>query len=316
MTTRKQSNIALALVLSGLAAMAALAGCSATNTATHEGQVTFATPEKAVAALGAFAGTGDIKRAEEIFGASGVELLRSGDDVADRQGALHAKELIQEKVAFEEKDKKTTVALFGNEAWPFPIPLVKERGGWRFDTEAGREEIENRRIGRNELSVLATLHAVVDAQREYFAGRHDGRSRTYAQRVISTKGKQDGLYWPTPEGKPASPLGPFVAEATAEGYSSGNTEPKPYHGYYYRILTAQGANAPGGAKSYLDARGAMTNGFAMIAWPAKYGNSGVMTFVVDQRGLVYQKDLGDETASAAAAITAFDPDESWTPTGD
>lgn len=322
MNTKMQNDIGHVLIALGFAGIAALSGCAATNTeqaaalAVASGQATFRTPEEAIQALDALAGSGDAKRAEELFGASGVELIGSGGAVADRNSALEVKRLIREKVAFEDGQDQTKVALFGNEAWPFPIPLVKERGGWRFDAEGGREEIENRRIGSNELSVLATLHATVDAQEEYFAGRHGGRSRTYAKRFFSTAGKQDGLYWPTDENEPASPLGPLVAEATEEGYSANNTEPQPYHGYYYRLLTAQGPNAPGGAKSYLDAKGALTKGFAIIAWPAEHGNSGVMTFVVNEQGLVFQKNIGAETGTAAAAITAFDPDESWEPTGD
>lgn len=313
MNTSMKQRIALGLVPVALSAMTALSGCA---TGGGHGQMTFGTPEKAVLALGAAAGSGDQKKLEEIFGRDSAEVLSSGDDVADQQGALKARDAIAQKVTFEDRDSKTKVAVIGDDAWPFPIPLVKERGGWRFDTEAGVEEIENRRVGRNELSVLATLHAIVDAQAEYFAGRHDGRTKTYAGKLISSDGKQDGLYWPTPEGKPESPLGPLVADAEAEGYTPGEGEPEPYHGYFYRILKAQGASAPGGAKSYVDGKGAMTKGFAVVAWPAKYGSSGVMTFVVDRKGIVFQKDLGEETATAAAAITAFDPDDSWNPTAD
>ena len=244
MKTETKNSIGLALVPFGLAFVTALSGCLATNSATNTGQTTFRTPEAAVAALGEVAGSGDQKKVEEIFGADSADLLNSGDDVADHERALGIKELIHEKVAFEDLDDETKAALFGNDAWAFPIPLVKASGGWRFDTEAGREEIENRSIGLNELAVLATLHAVVDAQREYFAGRHDGRSGAYAKRVISSKGKQDGLYWPTPEGKPESPLGPFVAEASTDGYSTGGfSELTPFHGYFYRMLVAQGPNA-------------------------------------------------------------------------
>ena len=322
MNTKMQKQIALALAPLGLVAMIGLSGCSATNSshsahfAKDPSRTTFATPEAAVAAIAEIAGKGDVQKVEAIFGAGSADLIQSGDEVADRERALEIKGLIEEKVAFEDLDDKTKAALFGNEAWPFPIPLIKVSGGWQYDTEAGREEIENRRIGINEIQALATLHAFVDAQREYFAGRHDGRTGVYAKRVISSKGKQDGLYWPTPEGKKPSPLGPLIAEASAEGYSTENTEPKPFHGYYYRVLTAQGPHAPGGARSYLDSTGAMTKGFAMVAWPAKYGNSGLMTFLVDHKGIVFQKDLGEQTSAAAAAITAFDPDDTWAPTGD
>lgn len=304
---------ALSLVLAGL--MTAT-GCSTTQLAPDTDQRTFETPEAAVAALAEVAGSGNVPAIEAIFGAGSVDLLRSGDDVADHRRALEVKELIRQRVAFEELDEVAKAALLGPEAWPFPIPLVKTKKGWRFDTEAGREEIENRRIGLNELDTLATLHAIVDAQREYFAGHHAARRGVYARRVVSTKGKKDGLYWPTAEGEPMSPLGPFIAEATAEGYSTDNAKPKPFHGYYYRMLTAQGPHAPGGAMSYLDDKGDMARGFAMVAWPARYGSSGHMTFVVGEQGIVFQKDLGEDTSTVAEAVTVFEPDETWHPTGD
>jgi len=318
MTNHTQRNIGpLWAVTLAVAASLVTAGCAAGTTghATTR-QTIFRTPEKAVQAISDLAGTGDVERGEEIFGAGGVELLRSGDDVADRQGALKAKEAIAEKVTFEDLDSKTKIVVIGKQAWQFPIPLVRARGGWRFDTEAGREEMSNRRIGRNELSTIATLHAIVDAQKEYFDARYGGKTKCYAKQVISSEGKRDGLYWPTAAGEKQSPLGPLIGEATAEGYSKHGAEPVPYHGYYYRPLTAQGRNAPGGAKSYLDAKGLQTQGFAILAWPAKHGSSGVMTFIVGKQGLVFQKDLGAGTSSAAAGIKAYDPDDSWVPTAD
>jgi hypothetical protein len=194
---------------------------------------------------------------------------------------------------------------------------VKAGELWRFDVEAGREELLNRRIGRNEITTLAVLHAYVDAQREYFAAGRDGNPPAYAQKLWSDEGKHDGLYWPSAAGEPESPVGEFVAKAAGEGYRRGtDPAPDPYHGYYYRILKAQGKSAPGGEKSYLDEKGLMTKGFAAIAWPAVYGQGGVMTFIVNQQGIVFQKDLGEETEKAAAAITAFNPDEGWDPTAD
>lgn len=311
------------LVPLAFAGLIALAGCAATDAelpstapAVADGQTRFRTPEEAVQALAQFAASGGTAGADELFGPGGTDLVQSGDPVADRNAALDVKRLIDEKVAFEHIDDDTVIPVFGNEDWPFPVPLVREASGWRFDTETGREEVANRRIGRNELSVLATLHAAVDAQMEYFAGAHGGRPGNYAQRFFSTEGMRDGLYWPTGEDEPASPLGPLIAEATGEGYSINNAEPKPYHGYYFHLLTAQGPSAPGGAMSYLDADGEMTKGFAVIAWPAEHGDSGVMTFLVNERGMVFQKDLGAETSTAATAITAFDPDDTWDPTGD
>ncbi len=273
---------------------------------------TFATPEEAVQALAALAGQHDAGKIEEIFGPGSLELFRSGDEAQDREAAARVQQLIAEKVAFDEMDANTRVALFGEKAWPFPIPLVKSGERWRFDTAAGREELLNRRIGYNELATLDSLHAYVDAQKEYFKVGRDGNPPAFAQRFLSSEGRQDGLYWAAAEGEEESPLGDLLAEAAADYHG----EPQPYRGYYFRILTGQGPHAPGGERSYLDGKGLMTGGFAAVAWPAKYGNSGVMTFLVSHRDIVFQKDLGPETAAAVAAIRSFDPDASWAPTGD
>jgi hypothetical protein len=208
------------------------------------------------------------------------------------------------------------VALLGNDRWPFAIPLALENGRWHFDIEAGREEVVNRRVGRNELSTLATMHAYVAAQREYFAGKYAGKTPAYAARFFSSEGKKDGLYWPVDANGRKSPLGPLVASAALEGYRSDNQPPEAFRGYYFRILTAQGNSAPRGARSYLDEQGRMTGGFALLAWPAKYGSTGVMTFQVNRQGIVFQKDLGPSTQTAVSAISAYDPDETWDPTDD
>ena len=228
-----------------------------------------------------------------MFGPGSVDVFRSGDDAADAEAAARVKALIAEKVAFEEIDANTRVALFGEKAWPFPIPLAKAGERWRFDTEAGRQELLNRRIGYNELATLSSLHAYVDAQFEYHSQGRDGLPPAFAQQVRSNEGKQDGLYWATAEGEDPSPLGDLLAEATVP---PAGAEPVPFQGYYYRILKAQGKSAPGGERSYLDDKGLMTGGFAAIAWPAKYGNSGVMTFLISSRDIIFQKDLGAETA--------------------
>jgi len=275
---------------------------------------TFPTPEEAVQALADLAGTGDARKAEEMFGAGGVEFLQSGDAADDREDALRVKALILEKVAFEDDGDTTRIALLGNEGWQFPLPLVLEDGRWRFDVAAGREEILSRRIGRNELLALASLHALVDAQREYVSESRDGRPPAYARRFLSSEGTHDGLYWPAAEGEEESPLGPLYAEAAKDGTQQSG--PRPFNGYFFRMLEGQGKSAPGGERSYLDKKGRMTQGFAVIAWPAKYGNSGVVTFQVNQRGLIFQKDLGVETEAAVAAISVYDPDESWVPTAD
>lgn len=273
---------------------------------------TYATPEEAVQALNEIIGTRDNPKTEVMFGPGSVDIFRSGDDESDREESARVKALLNEKVAFEEIDANTQVALFGEKAWPFPIPIVKAGERWRFDTEAGRQELLNRRIGFNELTTLSSLHAYVDAQFEYYAQGHDGNPPAFAQRIRSEEGKQNGLYWATAEDESPSPLGDLLAGAAALE----SPEPVPFHGYEYRILKGQGKSAPGGERSYLNDKGLMTGGFAAIAWPAKYGNSGVMTFMINARDIVFQKDLGAETATLAAAITTFDPDATWEPTGD
>jgi hypothetical protein len=291
----------------------ALCACASTDSGSREGQATFESPAAAVQRLVQVIGTQDEAALTELFGEGGIDLLRSGDDVADREDAERVRELIRERVAFEDGEDGITIALLGRDAWPLPIPLVPEGDRWCFDTEAGQDELESRRVGRNELSTIATLHAYVDAQREYAALPRDGAPPCYAQRVLSSEGKRDGLYWPAKEGEDESPFGPLVAAAADEGYQRDDGD-DVFHGYRFRILTGQGKNAPGGARTYLDAKGRMTGGFAMLAWPAKHGSSGVMTFQVDSRGIVYQKDLGDDTEKAASAIQAFDVDASWVPT--
>ena len=297
------------LILAQAAVLATLVACSPAPPGT------FATPEEAVQALADLAGSGDTKKAEEMFGAGGMELLRSGDDFADREDALRVKEMILQKVAFEDLDETTKAAVIGNEEWSFPLPLVLEDGRWRFDVATGQEELLNRRIGRNELHALASLHAYVDAQREYIAQGRDGKRPAYARRFRSSEGKHDGLYWPVAEGEEESPLGPLYAEGERAAMQQ-DAGPQPFHGYYFRILEGQGKNAPGGERSFLDKKGNMTRGFAAVAWPAKYGNSGVMSFQISHQGLVFQKDLGAETDAAVSTINVYDPDESWHPTGD
>jgi hypothetical protein len=201
----------------------------------------------------------------------------------------------------------------GNEAWPFPVPLVRGASGWSFDAAAGREEVLDRRVGRNELATIRVLHAYVAAQRAYAATGHDGkRAGLYARRFGSDPGKQNGLYWPTRPGEPRSPLGILAAKASAEGYrqTAPGQGPTPLYGYYFRILERQGPSAKGGAAEYV-VGGEMSGGFALVAWPVHYGASGVMTFIVNADGVPYEKDLGDETTATVAAISSFDPDASW-----
>jgi hypothetical protein len=245
-----------------------------------------------------------------VLGRDSGTIVESGDEVADaklRTAFLVAYDL-QHQIAKEGPSK--SVLTIGKQDWPFPIPLVERNGSWVFDTAAGREEILYRRIGRNELAAIQVLLAYVAAQNEYASiNPENTRIDTYARRIISSPGKKDGLYWPAQANETQSPLGPAMALATLEGYRFGDT-PSPYHGYYYKILTGQGATAPGGAVDYI-VKDQMIGGFAMVAYPAEYGNSGVMTFLVNHTGAIYQKDLGPPTARTAARMTLFSPDHTW-----
>jgi hypothetical protein len=274
-------------------------------------QQVFDSPDAAIQRMSELIGQYDHDQIERVFGQGSVEMFSSGDTEADREDFYRVKEMIQEAVAFEEVDEDTRVALFGNAEWPWPIPLVRDGEGWRFDTEKGQQELLNRRVGRNELWTLTALYELVEAQREYRSKSRDGNPPAYAQRFRSTEGKHDGLYWSTEDGSELSPAGRFLAKSDARDES-----PEPFYGYYYRILTRQGEQAPGGDRDYLDENGHLTRGFAAIAWPAKYGNSGVMTFVVSNRGLVFQKDLGLKTDEIVQKIDSYNPDSSWDPTDD
>lgn len=274
----------------------------------------FPTPQAAMEAVGELLGKHDEARVEEVFGPGATEVLWSGDDVADKEAAMKVKALMDAGISYDRVSDDAVIAELGTEKWPLPIPLVKTPEGWRFDLEEGKEELRHRRIGRNELDTIETLYEYVEGQKEYYAKGRDGNPAAYAQKVRSTSGKHDGLYWEQKEGEEESPFGDLFAEAQKAGYGpSGSGEPRPFHGYFYKILTAQGPDAPGGKKSYVDSKGLMTKGFAAIAWPANYDNSGIKTFVVSQIGVVFEKDLGDDTERLAAAITEYNPDKSWTP---
>jgi hypothetical protein len=274
-------------------------------------QKSFPTPEQAFDKLAAALRAGDRKTLAAILGPRGAALLHSGDPVEDRQrtqnflAAYAAKHSV-----ISDGPGRATLAL-GDDAWIMPVPAIEGAHGWTLDAAAGATEILARRIGQNELSAIEVARAIVDAQREYACESHDASgTRAYAARFNSHQGRHDGLYWKTPAGEPFSPLGPFVAQATSEGY--GKTGPRvPYHGYYFRLLTAQGRDAPGGARSYV-VNGSLIGGFALVAYPARHGSSGIMTFIVNHDGVVYEKDLGVNTTAAATAITAYNPDASWT----
>jgi hypothetical protein len=271
----------------------------------------FASPEAATAALVAAVKAGDRAAMLAVLGSNARSLVESGDAVADRAAGERFVASYDAAHALETPSAERVELVIGEDGWPFPIPIVKEASGWRFDTAAGREEILGRRIGRNERATIQTCLAVVDAQRDYYT-RNPAKDPLlhYARRFESTKGKRDGLYFPTGEGEAESPLGSLVSQARDEGYKTQAAKPTPFHGYLYRMLEAQGPHARDGAYAYV-VRGQMIGGFALVAYPASYDNSGVMTFVVNQDGEVYQKDLGPETAKLARAIERYDPDQSW-----
>jgi hypothetical protein len=274
-------------------------------------QEQFTTPEDAVSALVEAAKSQDQKGLLTVLGPDGKAIVSSGDPVADANARDSFVSAYDAKHDLELEGDGSQTLIIGNDDWPFPIPLINKGGKWQFDAAAGVDEILRRRIGRNELAAIEVSLAYVQAQNEYASLDPAGLGpHVYAQRIVSRPEKKDGLYWPTAEDEPPSPLGELAAKAAAEGYKPGNT-PIPYHGYYYRILTRQGTNAPGGTYDYL-AKGKMIGGFALVAYPAQYGNSGIMTFIVNQDGTVFQKDLGPQSDKLARKIEAFDPDSTWT----
>ena len=274
-------------------------------------QKAFETPEEAAKALFDAAKGGDTKELLVIFGPAGKEIISSGDEVADKAARERFVKAYETMNKLEKETDKKVTLIVGNHDWPYPVPIVKKGQTWTFDTMAGKEELLNRRIGRNELNTIQTCLAIVDAQREYaMKDRDKDKVLEYAQKFRSTPGKKDGLYWEAKEGEPQSPLGDLAAKATKEGYThtKQGQGPQPYHGYYYRILKAQGKNAPGGAYDYV-VKGKMIGGFALVAYPAEYGASGIMTFITNHDGVVYERDLGNETGKIASAMTKFDPDK-------
>ena len=269
-------------------------------------QQSFSNPDEAASALVSAVKSGTKQDVLKVLGADGEDIVDSGDEVADKAAREKFMAAYDAKHSVKVAGKKASL-IIGADDFPFPIPLIRTRTGWEFDTAEGRNEILYRRIGRNELDAIQTILAFFDAENEYAdKDRGDGVG-TYARRIVSSPDKKDGLYWPSDNHE--SPLGELAAAANAEGYKAGSG-PQPYHGYYYRVLTKQGATAPGGALDYI-VKDKMIGGFALVAYPAEHGNSGVMTFIVNHAGTVYQKDLGDRTESIVKTMTSFDPDKSW-----
>jgi DUF2950 family protein len=304
--------LAIPVSMLAFAAFAAFAACAG-SVAEPPSPKAFPTPDAAAQALARAVLSNDTTALLDIMGPDSRPVILPSDRVQaarDRQVVAAA---MSERWWLEGDSDSARTLVMGNESWPFPIPIIHRNGGWVFDLAAGREEMLHRRIGANEIAVMEVAHAFVEAQREYASVGRDKHPRgVYAQRFVSEPGRQDGLYWPvTSPDSAVSPMGELAAKAAADGYKKLETGPTAYHGYYFKVLTAQGAHARGGERSYI-VDGLMRGGFAMIAWPADYGDSGIMTFMIGQDGVLRQKDLGPETPALAKAIVAFDPDSSWT----
>jgi hypothetical protein len=294
-------------------ACALLAGSIFSKSAEAQTGRQFASPEEAVKALIDTVKAGNLDGLIAIFGPESKELIDSSDPAAARQNRQVFTVAVGEKWHLEDAAPDSKTLVIGNENWPFPVPIVKAGTGWRFDTAAGKEEVIARRIGRNELAAIASANAYVTAQRRYAEQGHDGNpAGVHATKFASDPGKENGLYWPTKTGQKRSPLGDLVAQAATEGRAlkGDRSQPAPYNDYYFKILTSQGSAAAGGAKQYI-VKGVMSGGFALVAWPAQYDVTGVMTFVVNQDGTVYEKDLGTGTDATAKKMTAYNPDSSW-----
>lgn len=293
-------------------ALAVLALCLPQPATAGGSPKTFATPEKAVSRLADAVKAENYKKLVAIFGPGSEAIVSSGDKVADRTDWQEFLAMYGEKHVIDMVEPDRALLMLGEKKYPFPIPLVKKGSKWLFDAAAGRDEMLNRRIGRNELSAIQVAHAYVDAQREYAAKDRDADGLpAFAQRFRSSPGKKDGLYWEGGDGGEESPFGPLIARAAQEGYpQSGNETLAPYHGYYFKILTAQGGAAEGGAYDYI-VKGKLLLGFALLAYPAQYGSSGIMSFIVNQGGTIHQKDLGPDTVDLAKALKEYSPDETW-----
>ena len=297
--------------LAAIAALFIIVSCSKRES--KDEHLSFNTPEEAETALIAALDKNDVAGLRRLLGPVPDQLLSSGDEVADRTTRERFLERYHERHQFVAGSPNDLVMQVGEDNWPLPIPLVRNEGKWRFDGAAGADEIVLRRVGSNELRTIDVMRGYVAAQEDYAAAEHDGvGAGVYARKLRSEPGKHDGLYWEVAADEAQSPAGPMLAAAAAEGYGGSEGTRAPYHGYLYRLLFAQGPAASGGARNYLEGE-KLSGGFALIAHPEAYGASGVMTFIVNQDGVVWQRDLGEKTAELAAAIESFNPDETWTP---
>lgn len=308
----KPHRTALTTRLLFLALIIPLAACNSNKAPEKPAITVFASPEDAGSALIAAAKTGDDSAALAIFGSDSKDVIHSADPVEDKNAVAEFVAKYGVMHRWRKMPDNSQILIVGADNFPFAIPLKQNaEGKWFFDTAAGKDEVLSRRIGRNELAVIDICNAVVDAQVHYFAHPHDGQpAKLFAVKFISDDGKQNGLYWKTAEGQPVSPLGPMAASATAEGYQANPNGHTAFHGYYFKMLDGQTANAPAGARDYV-VNGKKTGGFAFIAYPAEYGNSGIMSFILNQDGVLLERDLGKTTTEMATAMTKFDPDPSW-----
>jgi hypothetical protein len=308
----RSRSVAILRQFAPLAAILLLALIAPLALAQQGNEKTFTTPGDATLALYTAVKSGDTQTVAAIFGSNSNDILHTGDEVADKNMADNFIRRYEQMHRVVIEPDQTATLYIGAENWPLPISIVKNGGGaWYFDTESGKKEILQRRVGTNENDAIEILHALVDAQLDYASATHDSdKTKHYALKFISDEGKQNGLYWKTGDNESASPIGPLLVSATNEGYNPQQGKQAPFHGYYYRILTKQGSAAKGGARDYV-VDGELARGFAFVAYPAEYRNSGVMTFIVNQDGVVYQQDLGPQTSETAAAMKEYNPDDSW-----
>ena len=319
-TCEKPRDTSMKVLLRCSAVVAGLFVAAVAGPAVHGAETrAFATPEAAAAALVEVLRNQDRAGALELLGSENEQWIRSGDAVQDKSDVERFIVAYDKKNGIEKPSDETAVLLVGDDDYPFSIPIVRGDKGWVFDAEQGKEELLSRRIGRNELSTIQTVQAIADAQLEYAEVDRNGNGvMEYAAYIVSSLGERDGLWWPTKDGEPASPLGPLVADAVREGYEpqeavqSGEPvdESQPYHGYHFKLLTRQGDSAPGGAREYI-VGGLVIGGFAVLAYPANYGNTGIMTFIMSQDGIIYDRDLGPATDSLVVEIESFNPGEGW-----